>query len=75
MNVGGNIEEPAKCPESSCGQTWTMQLMHNYSEYNDKQLIKMQVCTAGCVPTVNHAHGVLYMLLDGNIASSALYHG
>ena len=45
MNVGGNIEEPAKCPESSCGQTWTMQLMHNYSEYNDKQLIKMQVCT------------------------------
>lgn len=42
-NVGGAIEEPAKCPEASCGKTWTMQLMHNYSDYNDKQLVKMQV--------------------------------
>lgn len=42
-NVGGNIEEPAKCPNTTCGKTWTMILMHNSSEYNDKQLIKMQV--------------------------------
>lgn len=41
--MGGNIEEPAKCPNTTCGKTWTMILMHNSSEYNDKQLIKMQV--------------------------------
>jgi len=40
----GAIEEPGKCPNAMCGKTMTMQLMHNFSEYNNKQLIKMQVC-------------------------------
>jgi len=40
----GAIEEPGKCPNAMCGKTMTMQLMHNLSEYNNKQLIKMQVC-------------------------------
>lgn len=41
--MAGKVEEPGRCPSGTCGKTFTMQLMHNYSEYNNKQLIKMQV--------------------------------
>ena len=41
-NMGGTIEDPTKCPRATCGKPFTMQLMHNYGEYNNKQLIKMQ---------------------------------
>ena len=62
-NDGGNIEEPPKCPSTDCGKSWTMHLIHNYSEYNDKQLIKMQVCSCllplpPCTPASCHAHTV-----------------
>lgn len=42
-NISGTIEDPTKCPRGTCGKPYTMQLMHNFGEYNNKQLIKMQV--------------------------------
>ena len=41
--TGGTIEEPTKCTNPTCGKAWTMQLMHNWGEYSNKQLTKMQV--------------------------------
>ena len=41
--MAGAVEEPGKCSNTTCSKTMTMQLMHNFSEYNNKQLIKMQV--------------------------------
>ena len=50
--MGGAIEEPCKCLEVTCGKTMTMQLMHNLSEFSNKQLIKMQVCL-DATPSLN----------------------
>ena len=45
----GIIEEPTVCPDAGCGAKHLMKLLHNRSEFSNKQLIKMQV---GC-------HGLL----------------
>ena len=64
----GTIEDPGKCPNGSCGKAWTMQLMHNYSDYNNKQLVKMQVCVALCSSACCHA-GVACNMPQQNKAS------
>ncbi len=61
-NVEGIIEEPTVCPDAGCGAKHLMKLLHNRSEFSNKQLIKMQVgchgllansmqCLAGTDPT------------------------
>lgn len=40
---GGNVAEPTKCPDNTnCKGNFTMQLIHNRSQFADKQLIKLQ---------------------------------
>ena len=56
--MGGVVEQPSKCPTAICGKAMSMQLMHNLGTYNDKQLIKMQVCL-DATPTLNLS---IYML-------------
>eukprot|EP00891_Asterochloris_glomerata_P005527 jgi/Astpho2/5527/fgenesh1_pm.00079_%23_8_t len=41
-NVEGIIEEPTVCPDAGCGAKHLMKLLHNRSEFSNKQLIKMQ---------------------------------
>ena len=50
-NDRGNIQEPQQCP--SCGKKFTMRLMHNWSTFQDKQIVKMQVQSCAC--------GVMYI--------------
>ena len=64
----GAIEEPGKCPNAMCGKTMTMQLMHNLSEYNNKQLIKMQVCL-DATPSL---HPSRYMLVTSTMPAQHL---
>jgi DNA replication licensing factor MCM4 len=38
----GRINEPLKCPREQCGAPGTMSLIHNRSEFADKQVIRLQ---------------------------------
>jgi len=64
--MGGVIEQPCKCPEATCGKGMTMQLMHNLGTYNDKQLIKMQVCLDATVSL----NLLLYMLALSSVLTT-----
>ncbi len=64
--MGGALEQPNKCPEATCGKSMTMQLMHNLGTYNDKQLIKMQVCLYA-TPSLNLS---LYMLALSSVLTT-----
>ena len=52
----GIIEEPTVCPDPGCGAKHLMKLLHNRSEFSNKQLIKMQVCCHGLLASF---HAVL----------------
>lgn len=64
--MGGALEQPNNCPEATCGKSMTMQLMHNLGTYNDKQLIKMQVCL-NATPSLNLS---LYMLTLSSVLTT-----
>lgn len=38
----GRINEPNKCPREQCGAQGTMSLIHNRSEFADKQVVRLQ---------------------------------
>ncbi|DBA99000.1 TPA: hypothetical protein ACH3X1_014276 [Trebouxia sp. C0004] len=61
--MGGVLEEPCKCPEATCGKSMTMQLMHNLSEYSDKQLIKVQE-NPNAIPEGETPHSVTFFAHD-----------
>ncbi|KAL3152230.1 hypothetical protein ABBQ32_001312 [Trebouxia sp. C0010 RCD-2024] len=61
--MGGTIEDPSKCPRATCGKPFTMQLMHNYGEYNNKQLIKMQE-SPNAIPEGETPHSVTLFAHD-----------
>lgn len=41
-NIKGKIAEPSKCPNSECGVSNSMVLIHNRCIFSDKQIVKVQ---------------------------------
>ncbi|WBW75186.1 MCM complex subunit Mcm4/Cdc21 [Schizosaccharomyces osmophilus] len=65
----GRIAEPVKCPREICGATNSMQLIHNRSEFADKQVIKLQE-TPDIVPDGQTPHSVSLCVYDELVDSS-----
>ena len=42
FNDRGMIDEPTKCSNANCGEKFTMKVVHNRSQFFDKQVVKMQ---------------------------------
>ncbi|KAK6463972.1 MCM2/3/5 family-domain-containing protein [Scheffersomyces coipomensis] len=59
----GVISEPTKCPREVCGQTNSMQLVHNRSSFADKQVIKLQE-TPDLVPDGQTPHSINLCVYD-----------
>ncbi|KAK6203200.1 putative pre-replication complex helicase subunit [Scheffersomyces amazonensis] len=59
----GVISEPIKCPREVCGQTNSMQLVHNRSSFADKQVIKLQE-TPDLVPDGQTPHSINLCVYD-----------
>lgn len=38
----GRISEPTSCPRQACRQRDMMELIHNRSEFEDKQIVRLQ---------------------------------
>ncbi|WWC65011.1 uncharacterized protein I303_107625 [Kwoniella dejecticola CBS 10117] len=53
----GKINEPERCPRDVCGLKGTMSLIHNRSEFTDKQVIRLQE-TPDAVPDGQTPHTV-----------------
>ncbi|KAK5137987.1 hypothetical protein LTR08_005784 [Meristemomyces frigidus] len=53
----GKIAEPTRCPREVCGQSNSMQIVHNRSGFADKQVIKLQE-TPDSVPDGQTPHSV-----------------
>lgn len=65
----GRIAEPIKCPREVCGATNAMQLIHNRSEFADKQVIKLQE-TPDVVPDGQTPHSVSLCVYDELVDSA-----
>lgn len=59
----GRIMEPTKCPRQACLSRESMVLVHNRSEFSDKQLIKIQE-TPDAVPDGQTPHSVSLCAYD-----------
>ncbi|WVO18176.1 hypothetical protein L204_105879 [Cryptococcus depauperatus] len=59
----GRINEPEKCPRDVCGLVGTMSLIHNRSEFTDKQVIRLQE-TPDAVPDGQTPHTVSLCVYD-----------
>ncbi|OXH22490.1 minichromosome maintenance protein 4 (cell division control protein 54) [Cryptococcus neoformans] len=59
----GRISEPERCPRDVCGSTGTMSLIHNRSEFTDKQVIRLQE-TPDAVPDGQTPHTVSLCVYD-----------
>lgn len=59
----GRIEEPARCPREVCGGVGTMTLVHNRSEFADRQIIRLQE-TPDAVPDGQTPHTVSLCVYD-----------
>ena len=59
----GRIAEPTKCPRGLCGSPNSMQIIHNRSEFADKQVIKLQE-TPDNVPDGQTPHSVSLCAYD-----------
>lgn len=53
----GKIREPTRCPRPACGQSNSMQIVHNRCIFEDKQVIKLQE-TPDAVPAGQTPHSV-----------------
>ncbi|WRT70901.1 uncharacterized protein IL334_007900 [Kwoniella shivajii] len=53
----GKINEPDRCPRDVCGMKGTMSLIHNRSDFTDKQVIRLQE-TPDAVPDGQTPHTV-----------------
>ncbi|KAK8850719.1 hypothetical protein IAR55_004639 [Kwoniella newhampshirensis] len=59
----GRISEPEQCPRDQCGLKGTMSLIHNRSEFTDKQVIRLQE-TPDAVPDGQTPHTVSLCVYD-----------
>ncbi|WVQ86199.1 hypothetical protein IAT38_008367 [Cryptococcus sp. DSM 104549] len=59
----GRINEPEQCPRDVCAQKGTMTLIHNRSDYVDKQVIRLQE-TPDAVPDGQTPHTVSLCAYD-----------
>lgn len=59
----GRIEEPDRCPRDVCGSKGTMVLVHNRSEFTDKQVVRLQE-TPDVVPDGQTPHTVSLCVYD-----------
>ncbi|ODN77829.1 hypothetical protein L202_04947 [Cryptococcus amylolentus CBS 6039] len=59
----GRIQEPDACPRDVCGSKGTMSLIHNRSEFTDKQVIRLQE-TPDAVPDGQTPHTVSLCVYD-----------
>ncbi|KZO94675.1 MCM-domain-containing protein [Calocera viscosa TUFC12733] len=59
----GRIEEPARCPRDVCQSLGTMSLIHNRSEFADRQIIRLQE-TPDKVPDGQTPHTVSLCVYD-----------
>lgn len=59
----GRILEPTKCPRQACKQSESMVLIHNRSEFSDKQLVKLQE-TPDAIPDGQTPHSVSLCAYD-----------
>ena len=62
----GRIMEPTKCPRRACEQRETMVLVHNRSEFSDKQLVKLQE-TPDAIPDGQTPHSVSLVAYDETV--------
>jgi DNA replication licensing factor MCM4 len=59
----GRIMEPTVCPRRQCGQKECMVLIHNRSEFSDKQVVKLQE-TPDAIPDGQTPHSVSLCAYD-----------
>ncbi|EMR08307.1 hypothetical protein PNEG_03150 [Pneumocystis murina B123] len=59
----GRISEPTRCPREICSSDNSMQIVHNRSEFADKQIIKLQE-TPDVVPDGQTPHSVSLCVYD-----------
>ncbi|KIM22898.1 hypothetical protein M408DRAFT_78352 [Serendipita vermifera MAFF 305830] len=59
----GRIEEPGRCPRDVCSGVGTMSLVHNRSEFADRQIIRLQE-TPDAVPDGQTPHTVSLCVYD-----------
>ncbi|KAG8859694.1 hypothetical protein FRB96_004268 [Tulasnella sp. 330] len=59
----GRIAEPDRCPRDVCGSVGTMSLIHNRSEFADRQIIRLQE-TPDAVPDGQTPHTVSLGVYD-----------
>ncbi|WVF67840.1 hypothetical protein IAT40_002601 [Kwoniella sp. CBS 6097] len=59
----GKINEPEQCPRDLCGQRGTMSLVHNRSDFTDKQVVRLQE-TPDAVPDGQTPHTVSLCAYD-----------
>jgi DNA replication licensing factor MCM4 len=59
----GRIEEPGRCPRDVCNGVGTMLLVHNRSEFADRQIIRLQE-TPDAVPDGQTPHTVSLCIYD-----------
>jgi len=59
----GRIEEPGRCPRDVCNGVGTMSLVHNRSEFADRQIVRLQE-TPDAVPDGQTPHTVSLCVYD-----------
>lgn len=59
----GKIQEPTRCPREVCNTPNAMQIVHNRSDFADKQIMKLQE-TPDNVPDGQTPHSVSVLLYD-----------
>ncbi|KAJ1926422.1 MCM DNA helicase complex subunit [Tieghemiomyces parasiticus] len=59
----GRIAEPTKCPRDICNSNGTMQLIHNRSQFADKQVCRLQE-TPDVIPDGQTPHTVALCMYD-----------
>ncbi|KAJ3921144.1 cell division control protein 54 [Lentinula edodes] len=59
----GRISEPARCPRDVCASVGTMSLIHNRSEFADRQVVRVQE-TPDAVPDGQTPHTVSLSVYD-----------
>lgn len=59
----GAITEPTRCPNQNCNGKGCMELIHNRSEFSDKQLVKLQE-TPDSIPEGETPHTVTVYVFD-----------
>ncbi|KAK9456869.1 MCM2/3/5 family-domain-containing protein [Dipodascopsis uninucleata] len=65
----GTVQEPTKCPRQACKSLNSMQLIHNRSEFADKQIVKLQE-TPDAVPDGQTPHSVALCVYDELVDSA-----